>query len=99
MAGPNGSHDQAVPLNHRSYAYPSASRPTASATVAAPDGTATPTPRRAAAAAIPFAAVGETRPAGIGLPGLRPASLGASIPSLSAPTGHWSRITDSPRPN
>src|SRR5918995_6745001 len=40
-----------------------------------------------------------TSPAGIGLPGLRPASSRASWMSLSAPTEIWSAVIDTPRPS
>ena len=40
---------------------------------------------------------GETRPAGIGLPGLRPASRGASTMSLSDPIETWRAVIDDAR--
>ena len=41
---------------------------------------------------------GDTRPAGIGLPGLRPRSRGASTRSLSVPIETWRAVIDDPEP-
>src|SRR5690349_17712621 len=69
---------------------------TASATVGAPDGTVSASPATAAATATAWADVRETSPAGIGLPGLCPASRGASTTSLTAPIDAWSSSIATP---
>ena len=69
----------------------------ASTTVAAPGRDRRD--RRPAAAARrprPTPTGGDTSPAGIGLPGLCPASRGASTMSLSAPIDDWSAVIATP---
>src|SRR5215218_2558564 len=54
-------------------------------------------PAAAAATATIVAARTLIRPAGIGLPALCPASLGASTTSLTVPIAHWRSVIDTPR--
>src|SRR3954452_832304 len=73
---------------------------TASRTTATPYGPASqPTvmPVPAAATAITMAAVGDTRPAGIGFPGFAAWSVAASTMSLSVPMDVWRAVIDAPR--
>ena len=88
----NGSHDQAVPFRREVVARPMPittreSAPSGGRSTADDEqssaGEAGDAPRARAAAL-------ETRPAGIGLPGLRPASRGASTRSLTVPIPSWS---------
>ena len=57
---------------------------------------ASPTPSAAPPTTTARATGTLTSPAGIGLPGLRPASSGASWRSLSAPIETWSAVIDTP---
>src|SRR5580765_3959327 len=71
----------------------------ASATAAGPpDRPARPRPSPKATTTTRRAMASETRPAGIGLPGLWPASRGASTTSLVAPIPAWRATIASPRP-
>ena len=94
----NGSHDQAVPFADEVVAR---SRWRARARRARagpdPDGAArtSPTPGRDPTTTTGHRA-GDTRPAGIGLPGLWPASRGASTTSLSAPIEACSAVIATP---
>src|SRR5215208_6150679 len=68
----------------------------ASAASINPDGTAAPRPPANDTSATSTAARRETKPDGIGLPGLRPASLGASTRSFVAPIPAWRRNIANP---
>src|SRR5687767_14204675 len=68
-----------------------------SARAAGPAMAASPTPPANDAAAIARAAAPDTRPLGIGFPGLSPASRDASTKSLAAPIPNWSSVIETPR--
>src|SRR6187200_1731057 len=69
----------------------------ARATVGAPLGIARSTPSAPAPTTTSRATCGDTSPAGIGLPGFRPWSWGASTRSLSAPIEACRAVIDAPR--
>ena len=97
MPRANGSHESVVPFAHRSYASPIASTTAASATSHGPPTMASTSPATALPIATTRAPRTVTSPAGIGLPGLWPASRGASTRSLTVPMANWSRVIDRPR--